>query len=102
MEALCQMLVCDWAPNSDTSACTSVIRALRSWFATVGIETEWDLWSLPNFAWFHKSVLLFNAVPWIMLLVLLMDLQARCPRVPNRWLVTPRIIRVRQHHHMWV
>mmetsp|Transcript_55820 Transcript_55820/g.120133 ORF Transcript_55820/g.120133 Transcript_55820/m.120133 type:complete len:243 (-) Transcript_55820:176-904(-) len=96
------MLIRNRATNSNPSPNTGVVRTLRCWLAAIRIEAIWNCWCFTDFAWLHEGVFLLDAIPSIMLLILVMDLHARCSSVADCRLVIPCIVSISKHHHVRV
>mmetsp|Transcript_57531 Transcript_57531/g.105824 ORF Transcript_57531/g.105824 Transcript_57531/m.105824 type:complete len:234 (+) Transcript_57531:601-1302(+) len=98
LQALCKVLICDWTANGNCSSCTCVVRTLRRRLASVGVEAVRLRRRFADFAWFHQSVFLLNAVPRIMTLVLRMQLSTGCSSVADGGRVIPSIVSIGDHH----
>merc|ERR1712206_13273 len=71
VQALGQVFIGNWSTDCDSSSCTRVIRSLRSWLTVVRVESKRHCWWNANFTWLHQGVLLFDAIPCVMLFVFL-------------------------------
>mmetsp|Transcript_97278 Transcript_97278/g.178270 ORF Transcript_97278/g.178270 Transcript_97278/m.178270 type:complete len:214 (-) Transcript_97278:358-999(-) len=94
--ALCEVLFCNRTTNRDSSSCTCVVRALWGRLRAISVETVRNLRRLSDFAGLHESVLLLDAIPRIILGILLMHFSALCTSVPNSRGIIPSVPAVRQ------
>merc|ERR1719446_1868248 len=76
-QALCNVVLSNWTANCCAGARTCVVWALRTRLTAIIIEAKRLSWLHSNLARLHECVLLLNAIPWIELFVLLVQLCAR-------------------------
>mmetsp|Transcript_55377 Transcript_55377/g.101486 ORF Transcript_55377/g.101486 Transcript_55377/m.101486 type:complete len:268 (+) Transcript_55377:699-1502(+) len=96
------MLICNRAANGDSSSCTRVVRTLWRRLTSISVEAKWFSRCFADFAWLHESVLLLDAIPRIVTLVLRVELSTGCTRVANCRRVIPGVVSISHHHDMGI
>merc|ERR1719181_2217592 len=99
-QAFYEMRVRDSTANCTPSACTAIVRALWGRLRAIIIEAIWNFGILSNLAHFHQSVLLLNAIPCVVTLILLVNRGTSCASVTNGWLIVPSVVRITNNHDM--
>merc|ERR1719387_1377773 len=101
LDALRVVIICNSAADGAACASTTIIRTLRRWLTSIHVETQRLRGKFSNLRGVHESVLLLDAEPWVVILVLVHNVSAGSPCVTNRGFAIPSIPYIAQDQDIW-